>query len=65
MGKVLIIGGSPSIGKSTIAHAIGTQKNLAVISTDDVSEVFQISRNYDMMKGKIILNIIKIFQLMH
>ncbi len=41
MGNVLLLGGSPMIGKSTLSHMIAHQLNINYLSTDDIGEALQ------------------------
>ncbi|WP_407385791.1 hypothetical protein [Ruminococcus sp.] len=41
MGKVMLIGGSPMIGKSTVAGIIAAKHMLPVLSTDDIGDILQ------------------------
>ena len=52
MGKVLLIGGSPMIGKSTVAKRIAIEYSLNCISTDDIGEILQTALNIDPMMGR-------------
>jgi len=51
MGKVLLIGGSPMIGKSTVAKKISAMYELQNISTDDVGEILQTVVDINPMKN--------------
>ncbi len=50
MGKVLLIGGSPMIGKSTVARRISSMYELQNFSTDDIGEILQTVVNINPMK---------------
>ncbi len=52
MDKVILIGGSPMTGKSTIAIALASKLNRACISTDDIGEVLQTVTDINPMKGQ-------------
>lgn len=50
MGKVLLIGGSPMIGKSTVARKISARYELENFSTDDIGEILQTASDINPMK---------------
>lgn len=52
MGKVLLIGGSPMIGKSTVARKIASSFEISSYSTDDIGEMLQTIADINPMKGK-------------
>ncbi len=51
MGKVLLIGGSPMIGKSTVARRMASQYEIQSLSTDDIGEMLQTVVDINPMKG--------------
>lgn len=51
MGNVLLIGGSPMIGKSTVARKISSIYELQNLSTDDIGEMLQTAVDINPMKG--------------
>lgn len=52
MGKVLLIGGSPMVGKSSVARKIAARHELSCMSTDDIGEILQTQVNINPMKGQ-------------
>lgn len=52
MNKVILIGGSPMTGKSTVAIALASKLNRACISTDDIGEVLHTVTDINPMKGQ-------------
>ncbi len=50
MGKVLLIGGSPMIGKSTVARKISAMYEWSHLSTDDIGEMLQTVVDINPMK---------------
>jgi len=51
MGKVILIGGSPQVGKSTVAIELASRLKYAYISTDDIGEALQAVVPLDPMRG--------------
>jgi len=51
MGKVILIGGSPMIGKSTVAVEIASLLKCQCLSTDDLGEVLQTVISINPMQG--------------
>jgi 2-phosphoglycerate kinase len=49
--KVILIGGSPMSGKSTLARKLSSYLGYANISTDDIGEVLQTAVDINPMKG--------------
>lgn len=54
--EVILIGGSPMIGKSTLAAQIASDKRIPCISTDDIGEVIQTVLCLDPMRGAFYLD---------
>ena len=52
MGKVILIGGSPMTGKSTVAVAIASKLKYPCISTDDIGEALQTIAPLNPMQDK-------------
>ncbi|MEA4921627.1 MAG: AAA family ATPase [Clostridiaceae bacterium] len=52
MGKVILIGGSPMVGKSTVAIEIASSAKCPCISTDDIGEALQTVVPINPMQGK-------------
>lgn len=52
MEKVILIGGSPMIGKSTISAILASRLLYPCISTDDIGEALQTISNINPMQGK-------------
>lgn len=52
MGKVILIGGSPMVGKSTVAIEIAASTKCPCISTDDLGEALQTVVPINPMQGK-------------
>lgn len=50
MGKVLLLGGSPMIGKSTVAKTISSRYGILNLSTDDIGEMLQTVVDINPMK---------------
>lgn len=50
MGKVLLLGGSPMIGKSTVAKRISSMYETLNLSTDDIGEILQTIVDINPMK---------------
>jgi len=52
MKKVILIGGSPMVGKSTAAVALASKLRVPCLSTDDIGEILQTVSAIDPMKGQ-------------
>ena len=52
MTKVLLIGGSPMVGKSSVALEIASKLKYPCVSTDDIGEALQTVVPIDPMRGK-------------
>lgn len=52
MKKVILIGGSPMIGKSTVATLVAAYLKYACISTDDIGEALQTVADINPMQGR-------------
>jgi len=52
MTKVILIGGSPMTGKSTVAMALASELKWACLSADDIGEVLQTVTNINPMRGQ-------------
>ena len=52
MSKVILIGGSPMVGKSTIAVSLAAKLQCQCISTDDIGEALQTTTDIDPMRGQ-------------
>jgi len=52
MSKVILIGGSPMTGKSTVATVLASELKCACISTDDIGEVLQTVTDINPIKGQ-------------
>jgi 2-phosphoglycerate kinase len=52
MGKVILIGGSPMVGKSTVAIEIASRAKCPCISIDDIGEALQTAVPINPMQGK-------------
>ncbi len=51
MGKVILIGGSPMTGKSTLAMELAAEFKYQCISTDDIGETLQTITSINPMQG--------------
>ncbi|MCL2462925.1 MAG: hypothetical protein FWF44_09690 [Defluviitaleaceae bacterium] len=49
--KVILIGGSPMTGKSTLAAALSAKLGWQYVSTDDIGEIIQTALGIDPMRG--------------
>ncbi len=52
MKKVILIGGSPMTGKSSISALIAAKLKYPCLSTDDIGEIVQTAAGIDPMRGK-------------
>lgn len=52
MGKVILIGGSPMVGKSSVSLTIASKLKYPCISTDDIGEALQTVAPINPMQGK-------------
>lgn len=52
MTKVILIGGSPMCGKSTVSKVLASRLGWACISADDIGEILQTAIDINPMKGQ-------------